>query len=132
MMAAPVAYAAAVLRTTPLFADLSPAELEEMAWAVQPFTCEAGERLFAQGAPAEDMYCLAGGRVGISVRLPGTEEVQLATLGPGEVLGEMALLGHGSRSASATALAPCTGYRLRRRAFEVLRAAHRPGALKLL
>ncbi len=131
-MAMPPSPAASFLRTIPLFQDLSEREIEEVAWTAQPFTCEPGERLFRQGATAEEMYCLERGRVQLSMRMAGAEEVAIADLGPGDFLGEMALLDRGTRSATAVALERTTGYKLPGRAFEVLRAAHRPGALKVL
>ena len=116
----------------PLFADLSPTELDELTWLVSPFACAPGERLFRQGAPGDALYCVAEGRVALTVRMPGGGDLRLAEVGPGELLGEMALLDAGPRSATATALEPTTGYAVSVEGFAVLRAALRPSAYKVL
>ena len=123
---------ATLLREAPLFEDLADDELEEIAWAARPFSAEPGERLFQQGEAAEDLYLLADGRARVMVRVPGGGERVLVEVGRGEILGEMALIDGAPRSASAEAVEPTRGLRLSRHAFEVLRAARRPAARKLL
>ena len=116
----------------PLFADLSPAELQELSWLVSPFAYAPGERIFRQGEPGDALYCVEAGRVALSVRLPGGDDLPVSEVGPGELLGEMAMLDAGPRSATATALEPTTGYALSAQGFAVLRAALRPSGYKVL
>lgn len=67
----------------------------------------AGEVLFRQGDVSTDLYHIQEGRVGIST--PGTEkDFPLAELGPGSLVGEMALISGPPRTATATALEPVT------------------------
>jgi CRP-like cAMP-binding protein len=61
-------------------------------------TLGAGEWLFSTGDPAEHMYGVIEGAIEVVV---GDEVVE--TVGPGGVLGEMALLDEAPRSASARA-----------------------------
>ncbi len=60
----------------------------------------AGDVLFLEGETGEEMYVIQSGAVQVSKRI-GDEERPLATLGRGELLGEMAILNHKPRTASA-------------------------------
>lgn len=65
------------------------------------------EVLFHAGDPAASLHLLAKGRVAIRVTTPLGDVATLDLVGPGGILGEMALLAPGSRrSASAVALEP--------------------------
>jgi CRP-like cAMP-binding protein len=72
----------------------------------------AGSVIFRQGDPGEVMYIVLDGQVDLyrGGRL-------LATLGPGEVLGELALLDQGAHPATAIARGACTLAPLDRRGF---------------
>jgi CRP/FNR family cyclic AMP-dependent transcriptional regulator len=59
-----------------------------------------GHVLFCEGEPGLEMYVVQSGRVNIIKKVRETEKV-LATLGPGEFLGEMSLLNKKPRSAGA-------------------------------
>jgi CRP/FNR family transcriptional regulator, cyclic AMP receptor protein len=63
----------------------------------------AGEVIFRQGSPAEEMYVVRSGTVRIYRERDG-KETTLATLKQGDFLGEMALLTHSTRAASAQAV----------------------------
>jgi CRP-like cAMP-binding protein len=90
------------------------------------------EVIFAMQEPADGLYVLASGRVKVAVSSSGGKELILATLGPGQFFGEMALLDDEPRSASVVAQLPTTAYRIRRQDFERLLDAHPPIARKLL
>jgi CRP/FNR family cyclic AMP-dependent transcriptional regulator len=60
-----------------------------------------GSVLFHEGEAGKEMYVVQQGRVTISKRA-GTVEKILSSLGPGEFLGEMAILNNKPRSATAT------------------------------
>ncbi len=60
-----------------------------------------GTVLFRDGEPGKEMYVVQSGRVTISKRVGEVEKI-LTTLGPGEFLGEMAILNAKPRSATAT------------------------------
>jgi CRP-like cAMP-binding protein len=63
----------------------------------------AGQEIFREGAPGELMYVVRQGEVALRVKGKLVE-----TLGPGGVLGEMALIEHAPRTATATANSDCT------------------------
>ncbi len=64
---------------------------------------EPGEMLFMEGDDGDEMYIIKRGQIQILKR-EGARIVQLATLGPGSVMGELSLLDQQPRSASARAL----------------------------
>ena len=63
----------------------------------------AGEVLFREGESGEVMFVIQSGAVRISKEVGGEQKV-LAVLGPGEFLGEMAILNGKPRTATATVM----------------------------
>ena len=63
----------------------------------------AGEVLFSSGESGDGFYIIESGRVQISAPVGGGESRLLATLGPGDTVGEMAVLDDEPRSATARA-----------------------------
>lgn len=66
-----------------------------------------GDRLFSEGDPPGPAYLIETGSVEISALRAG-QRILLGTLGPGDLLGEMALIDQAPRTASAVALDACT------------------------
>ena len=60
-----------------------------------------GTVLFREGEPGKEMYVVQAGRVDISKRVGGVDQI-LTTLGQGEFFGEMSILNNAPRSATAT------------------------------
>jgi CRP/FNR family cyclic AMP-dependent transcriptional regulator len=75
----------------------------------------AGETVFQQGDTGTEMYVVAEGEVEI---LSGA--VVLETARPGSVIGEMALIDHSPRSATAVAKTDCKLVAVDQRRFEFL------------
>lgn len=67
----------------------------------------AGEVLFREGDPGEEMFVIQTGVVQITKRVGGVER-PIATLGRGEFLGEMAILNAKPRTATAVATEDAT------------------------
>lgn len=86
------------LRHIALFATLSNAELEEIAQLGEPVDAEPGAVLIDQGDVGMECFLVLEGEAGIS-----SSGEHLATIGPGSIVGEMALLGHRPRNASVVA-----------------------------
>lgn len=88
--------------------------------ALEPFAAAAGEHLFRQNDAADGIHIVGKGRVAIQGRTLADGLVNLAEVGPGEIVGEFALIDDARRSAGALALEPTTGWRLARDRFERL------------
>ncbi|MBK7078988.1 MAG: cyclic nucleotide-binding domain-containing protein [Myxococcales bacterium] len=88
-----------LLRAVPLFGELSAEDLLQIARSVSHRPLPAGGVLFRKGEPGDAMYVVARGRVRVA---DGDRE--LALLGRGELIGELALLDGEARSADATAV----------------------------
>ena len=89
------------LRHIALFATLSNSELAELAALGEPVEAAPGAVLIDQGDVGLECFLVIEGEAGIS---SGGEH--LATIGPGSIVGEMALIGHRPRNASVVAQTP--------------------------
>ncbi|MBN1308398.1 MAG: cyclic nucleotide-binding domain-containing protein [Chitinispirillaceae bacterium] len=67
---------------------------------------EPGDYLFKQHEMTRDLYILKKGTVRI-FKMEGAVEIDLDTVGPGNVVGEVASIDGGPRTASGVALEPC-------------------------
>lgn len=107
----------ALLRDTEVFAGFDPATAGELAQRMVRRTYRRGEALFHQGDPGDSLYVLVEGSVAVVVTSENGDRMVLTTLVPPDVLGEIALLDGGSRSASAEAVEETTALVLSRAAF---------------
>lgn len=82
---------------------LSHRELMTLATFSRERRFAAGEYLFHEGDPGEELYAVVEGRALISKYIPGGGDEALAILGRGEFFGEMALIDGRPRSADARA-----------------------------
>ena len=93
-----------LLSKIPLFHDLPEDELNHLQNAFSVRYLKPNEILFREGKTGEHFYVVLKGELQILLGIGTEEEMELNTLGPGEYLGEMALiLPGGARSASARA-----------------------------
>ena len=120
------------LRSIPLFKGLDPFALADVQLAAERFTVPAGGCLFRQNDEADGLHLIARGALRVVARTPGDEEVELARLGAGDMIGEFALLDGGRRSAGAEADEPTSGYFISRRRFETMMRSGRPAAFEVL
>jgi CRP/FNR family transcriptional regulator, cyclic AMP receptor protein len=81
--------------------DLTEAEARELHLTSRRETYGDGECIFEEGSAAEEFFLIVQGEVDVLKRLDGSRTAVIATLGPGSCLGEMSLLSHERRSASA-------------------------------
>ncbi|HVY10542.1 MAG TPA: cyclic nucleotide-binding domain-containing protein [Mycobacteriales bacterium] len=86
------------LRKLPVFAGLSKRALARVDALLTPVAFSDGDVLCQEGKLGREAFVIVSGEVEVS---RGADH--LATLGQGSVVGEMALLGHGPRTATVTA-----------------------------
>lgn len=85
----------------------------------------AGDVIFSAGDPGDGFYVIESGRVDISAAIGGGESRLLASIGPADFFGEMAVLDDEPRSATATAAVDtATCFLGREQLWELLE--HRP------
>lgn len=84
-----------------LFAKLDNADLHRVAELGEPVEAEAGAHLIEQGDVGTECFLVLEGEAGV---FSGDDHV--ATIGPGSIVGEMALIGHRPRNASVVAQTP--------------------------
>ena len=106
------------LAAVPLLAGLEGNLLDRLAAQTRSLGVKAGEWLFREGDPADSAYVIAMGR--LEVVAEGPPETVLRTLKRGDVLGELALLQEGRRSASVRAVRDTWLVTLGRGDFEAL------------
>ena len=93
-----------LLGNIPLFSSLPAEELNHLQNTFQVRYLKANEVLFHEGNPGLHFYVVLKGELQILMGEGTDEEMRLNTLGPGEYLGEMALIiPGGARTASARA-----------------------------
>jgi small-conductance mechanosensitive channel/CRP-like cAMP-binding protein len=102
-----------------LLRDLSDGERAELVDWLQPAPFARGEVLTREGADAHHLYLIVKGRVSVRTR-QGTQDKEIAQLGPGQCFGEMSLLTGEPRSATVVALGEVECYRLHADAFRKL------------
>lgn len=103
------------------FATLDGERLRYLASRLERLCVPASEDVIRQGEAGDACYLLREGRVEVLVREDGGEERSLATLGPGSLFGEAALLTDAPRNATVRALEPCELLALKRPAWGGLR-----------
>lgn len=96
----------AMLRASRLFDGMSEAVLTELAQNLSTEMASAGQLLIAEGETAAHMFIVLSGEVEVSHQGSRDHDVRVALLGPGDWVGEMAILEVQPRSASVRALAP--------------------------
>jgi CRP-like cAMP-binding protein len=82
---------------------LTPAQAESLAGAVGKRRFKRGEYIVEQGKKCESLFIILAGRARVVVTDRRDREVILATLHPGDYVGEMSLIDHDPHSATVAA-----------------------------
>jgi signal transduction histidine kinase len=91
------------LESTKLFSGLSPEEFARVRNIAREITFAPNQQIFKEGDPGNGIYLVKSGLIQISALVNSGERVVLTRLGPGDLLGEMAVLDQNPRSATAVA-----------------------------
>src|ERR671911_1133707 len=103
-----------LLKQASPFSTLDGERLRRLAARLERLEASKGETIIRQGEAGEECYVLRSGRVEVLARGAQGDERILATLAPGSLFGEAALLTDGPRNATVRALEPSTLLVLRR------------------
>lgn len=100
------------LNKAAIFAGVQDHALAEIAQIVVEADFDTGEKIIREGDDESWMFILVEGTARVDIA--GKE---VATIGPGAAVGELAVLDPGPRAATVTALTPCLLFRIDRAAF---------------
>ena len=92
-----------LLRSIPMFGNLSDADLQALSGAVTRRDYKAGAMIFALGDAGDAMYIVDRGDVNIHLPGQNSQRISLKDISRGEYFGELALFDEKPRSASAVA-----------------------------
>src|ERR671936_2975123 len=96
-----------LIARVPLFAELSRDELQRIADVAIPRSFPKGVRVFHEGDHSDACYIVRSGDLRVTREHSDGRAIALATLGPGDIFGELAMLDGGTRSASVETLDDC-------------------------
>jgi len=108
-----------------LFKELTTTELMMVLMAIDKIRYEPGQIIVREGTQGDSFYIVKEGEVEVRKYDGKGVEHTLATLGPGECFGEIALMDFEPRSANVYAQKSCTLYRLTRDDFANLISHHK-------
>jgi CRP/FNR family cyclic AMP-dependent transcriptional regulator len=103
-MAATSEDTAQLLRQVALFATLADEDLAQVAELAVPRTFAAGEVVFREGDASDTCYVIRSGHARAMIEHPDGRSITLARFGPGDIFGELAMLGGEPRSATVEML----------------------------
>jgi CRP/FNR family transcriptional regulator len=95
-----------LLQRVPVFSTLVPGDLEQIAQLAVPRSFEAGEVVFREGDASDTCYIVRAGRARATHEHADGRAITLATFGPGDIFGELAMFEDELRSATVEAIAP--------------------------
>ena len=97
-----------VLRQAPLFSSLDDEAAASLRSSMSETRIGRGDVLFHEGDSGDRLYVVTDGKIKLGRTSADGRENLLAILGPGQMFGELSLFDPGPRSATATAVTPCT------------------------
>ena len=93
-----------LLRTVPIFSELSEADIASLARLTSRRSCPKDTVVFFENEEGDTFFIIVEGRIKVTILGDDGREVILSVLGPGDFFGEMALLDNEPRSATAIAV----------------------------
>jgi CRP-like cAMP-binding protein len=108
------------LQMVDLFQDLTEVEIEEIDRATTMSTCRRGKIFYMPEDTSQVLFLLKEGRVQLYRISPDGKKLVIATVGPGAIFGEMALIGQGMHNTFAEAVEDCVLYVMSREDVERL------------
>jgi len=124
--------AEAILRKTPLFANLTETEMHALAARTARKRFMKDEQLFAEGDPCTGLYLVAAGKIRIFKLSPSGREQILAVEGPGSSFAELPVFDGGNYPAAASAVEDTEVLFISRNDFQNFCREHPDVALKVI
>src|SRR5471032_1677842 len=121
-----------VLRKHPIFSDLDPEAFDQLCRYAKHTTLKRGTTIVSKGDPGNSLIAVISGTVKISVSSPDGRSAIFNLIGPGEIIGEIAVLDGQARTADATANTNCEIFVIDRREFLPFVRSHPALAMKLI
>lgn len=106
-----------ILRKCFLFRNFSTAHLEKIIAMARAVTFPGNYIVFEKASAGNEMLVVTSGRLQVSVTDGEGREIVLGKVGPGEIVGEIAMLDGQGRSATAVTLEPCELLVIQRKDF---------------
>ncbi len=121
------------IRSIPLFSLVAPEDMTEVLRLLRPVTVEPGDVLFKEGEPGKAMWLLGEGtEASLATTGAAGKPVVVAYAKKGQVIGEMALVDDGPRSATAIVTQGGHAHQIDAQEFHAMRATFTPAAFKIL
>jgi CRP-like cAMP-binding protein len=118
--------------SSPLLARIDEPDLKALVRRAEQRIYNPGQLLFQRGDPGDGVFCIVTGHVKVYLEGADGGEVVVAVRTTGDVIGELSLLDHHKRSASAAALDQVKVARISTANFEEWLMAHPAAAVALL
>ncbi|MFI5005107.1 MAG: Crp/Fnr family transcriptional regulator [Solirubrobacterales bacterium] len=121
-----------LLARVPVFSTVEGGDLERMAQLAVPRSFEPGQVVFREGDRSDTCYVLHEGRARAVHEHGDGRTITLATFGPGDIFGELALFEDERRSATVETLGPMSAVALLGPDMRRLMEEHSQIAMRLL
>jgi CRP/FNR family transcriptional regulator, cyclic AMP receptor protein len=109
-----------ILKSHPIFAGLEEEDLQQLESSLNRRRYRSGQIVFHMGDEGGNLFIIHSGRVKVFIPSREGDELILAILGDGEILGELSFIDAKSRSATVETLEETEVYILRRQDFLAL------------
>lgn len=106
-----------ILRNIPIFSSIPDFVLAAVAQISEAVEISAGETFIKEGEIGDCMYVIVEGDVRVH-----SDERTIIALGPGQTVGELAVLDPEPRSASASAIGNCFLFKIDKESFDLVMA----------
>ena len=120
-----------LIRRLPLFAKMDLATLKLLCFSSERLTFGAGQVMFNAGESADAAYIMIEGHVAISRPAP-TGPVVVGTLGPMDIVGEIAIFADVTRTATVTATSRVDALRIEKEQMMSIIRGNPDAALELI
>lgn len=121
-----------LLRRVPLFSEIDAGALRLLAYTSDPLTFEDGQTLFRMGDKGDAAYLIVTGEAEVSIPVAGDDDLPVARLSAGDIVGEIAMLCDVPRTATVRASGELQTLKIKKEPFIQLLRQYPEVALEML